>query len=197
MIITKPNHHQAGFTLIELLISMSIFVMVMIIGANFIMTSFKSNRFTSEQEEAIQNARKATENLIRDVREAKISERGDFPLVSIGAQEFIWYGDIDNDGETEKIKYLLDGINLIRIVTQPGALNNYDGGSATTTIATYLNNQAEPIFHYYDDENNATPYIGDVRMVLVKLKVNVTPAIAPADYYVETSISLRNLKDNL
>ena len=39
--------------------------------------------------------------------------------------------------------------------------------------------------------------INEVRLINVILKINVTPLVAPNDYYVETDIQLRNLKDNL
>lgn len=194
----KQLKNKSGFTLIESMVVLLIMVTVITLGSDYIITGFKGTTFESEQHEAIQNARKALENISKDVREASQSERGDYPLSFISAQNFIWYGDIDNDNEAEKIRYFLNSDNTLRrVVTQPGALGNYDGSVTTTTIAYYVNNQAEPIFSYFNSLNAATNIINDVRLVNVRLKLNVTPAVAPNDYYIESDIQLRNLKDNL
>jgi len=187
-----------GFTLIEITVVMSIFILIFILGSNFIVTTLQSTRFTSDQGEAIAQARKAINNISKDVREASRSERGDYPISYMSAQNFMWYGDINNDGSAEKINYLVDDSDLLRVVTAPGASNNYPSSEkSTTTIAHYINNQAEAIFKYYDADNNETATINEVRLIGVILKINVTPAVAPNDYYVETDIQLRNLKDNL
>lgn len=189
--------NQPGYSLIEIIVAISIFLLVFILGANFIIRGFRSITFGSEQETAIQNARRAMENLAKDIREAKSSEKGDYPLSVTEEQNFIWYGDVDNDGVTEKIKYLLLSDILQRIVVEPGAENLYNGLGATTTIAQYVNNQTEPIFAYYDANNNETDIINDIRLINIRLKINVTPEQAPLDYYLDTDIQLRNLKDNL
>jgi len=187
-----------GFTLIEITVVMSIFILIFILGSNFIVTTLQSTRFTSDQGEAIIQARKAIDNISKDVREASSSERGDYPISYMTSQNFIWYGDVNNDGLAEKINYLVYGTDLLRVVTAPGASNNYpDSEKSTTTIAYYINNQTEAIFKYYDADNNETAIINEVRLINVSLKINVTPAVAPNDYYVETDIQLRNLKDNL
>lgn len=189
---------QNAFTLLETIVVMAIMSILMIATSDYIGNGFRSIQFGSEQGEAVSNARKAITNISKDVREAARSERGDYPLDTIEEQNFIWYGDINNDGSAEKIKYLLDGSNLIRVVTPPGISNNYDpSNQSTTTIAQYVNNQGEAIFTYYNSSNNETGIINDVRMVNIVLKMNVTPEIAPKDYYIETDIQLRNLKDNL
>jgi len=190
-----PN--KQGYSLIEISVAISIFIFVFILGANFIIKGFQSTTFSSEQDTAVQNARRAMENLTKDIREARSSEKGDYPLSVNEEQNFIWYGDINNNGITEKIKYFLLNSTLQRIVVEPGAGNLYSGPGATTTIAQYVNNQAEPIFTYFDANNNETDEINNIRLINVKLKINVTPERAPFDYYLETDIQLRNLKDNL
>jgi prepilin-type N-terminal cleavage/methylation domain-containing protein len=189
--------NQSGYSLIEITVTVAIFALVFILGANFIITGFRSMTFGSEQETAIQNARRAMENLAKDIREAKSSEKGDYPLSVTEEQNFTWYGDVDNDGVAEKIKYFLLSSTLQRVIVEPGAGNLYSGPGATTTIAQYVNNQAEPIFTYYDASNNETDEINNIRLINIKLKINVTPERAPLDYYLETDIQLRNLKDNL
>lgn len=189
--------NQPGYSLIEIIVTISIFLLVFMLGANFIIRGFRSITFGSEQETAIQNARRAMENLAKDIREAKSSEKGDYPLSTTEEQNFIWYGDVDNDSITEKIRYSLSENTLQKVIIEPGAENLYNGPGSTTTIAQYVNNQTEPIFAYYDANNNETDIINDIRLINIKLKINVTPERAPLDYYLDTDIQLRNLKDNL
>ena len=196
---TKHNKSSnlTGFTLLEIIVVMSIFILIFIIGSEFIIKGFKSISFGSEQATAINHARKAMENLSVDLREAKKSEKGDYPLLVIEPQNFVWYGDIDNNGVTEKIRYFLDNTELKKTIIEPGLDNNYDGIGTTQAISKYVNNQSENIFTYYDSDNNETNLINGIRLINIKLKINVTPEIAPGDYYIESDIQLRNLKDNL
>lgn len=183
--------------MIEIAFSIAIIGVLMSLGADFIKTGFQAVTFGAEQADATENGRKAMESVSIDVREAAQSERGDYALASAQPQDFQWYGDINNDGKTEFIRYYLNGSDLIRTVTLPDAGNQYTIAGDTTTIAQFINNQALPIFTYYNANNAITANINEIRLIKVFLMVNVTPAIMPNDYEIETDIQLRNLKDNL
>ena len=195
--LNQLNKNTQGFTLVEIIVAMSIFILVFALGSEFIIKGLKSISFGSNQATAINHARRAMENLSIDLREAKKSEKGDYPILTIEAQNFIWYGDVDNDGITEQIRYFLDSSKLKRAIIEPGPDNNYDEAETTEIIAKYVNNQTENIFTYYDGANNETSLINNIRLINIKLKINVKPEIAPGDYYIESDIQLRNLKDNL
>ena len=189
--------NNKGFTLVEVLVSMSILMIIVFISTNFISTSSRSAKFASEQEEAITNARKAMDVTKREIRGANSSERGDYALATIEDDEFSFYSDVDNDGQMENIRYFLTGTNLIKELTEPGASNDYSETPTQQTISHFVNNQEENVFTYFNRDYIETNTINEVRLVNVNLKINVTPTIAPNDYYVETDITLRNLKDNL
>jgi len=188
---------KKGFTLIELMIALSIMVIIFIIGSEFIVKSFKSLTFTSEQDTAIQNARKIMEKVTKEIRECANSERGDYPISEIGDQTLTFYGDVDNDGSAERIHYFVQDSIFIKEATKAGTDKEYNSAISTSTIAEYVNNQSIPIFTYFDSNNATTTLINNVRMIKVKLRLNVTPWRAPDDYDLETNIELRNLKDNL
>jgi len=186
-----------GFTLIEILIAMSIFTVVFILGADYITTGFRGSTFQSEQETAIQNARRGIETMTREIRGANQSAQGDYPLATIDDDNLIFYSDVEYDDTMDKIRYFVDGSDLKKVVTQAGPANDYNQPGATTTIAHYINNQSEPLFAYYDSDYAVTDALNDVRLIKIRLKINVTPERAPNDYYVETDVHLRNLKSNL
>jgi len=191
------NKNKKGFTLVELLISITIMSMLTTLAYNFIQTGFKSTRFVNEEADAIKEARDAMSIMIKEIRGANNSEQGSYPLEIIDDDNFTYYSDIDEDGQMEKVKYFLDATVLKKVVKEPGASNDYNTVGATSTVANYVNNQTEEIFSYYDSNNNVTTIISAIRLIKISLKINVTPEIAPNDYYVESDVHLRNLKDNL
>lgn len=189
--------NQKGFTLFEVLVYMTIFASVFTLGANYIITGFKTFRFASEEETAVQYARRASEIISKELRGANTSAQGAYPLDTIEAQNLIFFSDTDDDGETEKIRYYINNKELFKTTIEPGPLNDYTGTSTSETIAKYINNESEAMFVYYDSDNATTTHINDIRLINMIFKINVTPEIAPNDYYVESSVQLRNLKDNL
>lgn len=189
--------NKTGFTLMEISIAMAIFLTVALLAGDFIIKGFRSTTFGSEQETAIQNARRGMEIMTKEIRGANDSERGDYPLSTVEDDDFVYYSDIDDDGKMERVRYFLDDTLLKKVTTPPGPADDYNMLSATTTISEYVNNQAEAIFTYYDNNYIETGDLDSIRLINIKLKINVTPERAPNDYYVETDVNLRNLKDNL
>lgn len=191
------NKKSAGFTFIEIMIAITVFVFTTIIVNRFLFEGFRSLTFVSEQGEAIEEARDAMEIIITEAREANSSEKGHYALSIINEQEFIYYSDIDNDSQTEKVRYFLEGSELKKSIIEPGPTNDYDGQALISTLAYHINNQAEPIFVYYNFNKEETDLINDVRLIYINLAINITPERKPNDYNAFSSVHLRNLKDNL
>ena len=137
------------------------------------------------------------EIMTKEIRGISNSERGDYPINSFAGDEFIFYSDINYNGRTERVRYYLAGFLLKKEVTEPGPAYDYSGTSTVTTIANHVNNQMEDVFEYYDYQYAEAYNVNDIRLVKLILKINVTPERAPNDFYVETDVSLRNLKSNL
>ena len=181
----------------EILVAISIFMVVAIMSGEFVIMGFRSTTFEAEQETAVRNARRGMEIMVKEIRGANNSERGDYPLAAMEEDNLIYYSDVDDDGYMEKVRYFLDGSLLKKVVTEPGADKSYGGAGATTTISRYVTNKSERIFTYRDSNYAETNNINDVRLINIKLKINVTPERVPNDYDIETDVNLRNLKDNL
>lgn len=194
---------QNGFSLLEITVVMSIFIILFFVSSDFIIRGFKSILFGYEQDSAVQNAKRITNEIIGEVRESAQSDRGDYLLDTVEEQNFSFFSDIYSDEYIEKIRYFLDSDILKKGVIEPigDPLEYLDENEMISEIAEYINNQAEPIFTYYDTNNNliANPLANknSIRLIRVFIKINATPEIAPRDYVVETDIHLRNLKDNL
>ncbi len=197
------SQNNQGFTLMETMVYVLIFVLFIIVAANFVIFGFRSTNFGFEQDSAVQQARQVIKYFSKEVRDAYQAETGDYLLDVVNPQELSFYCDYDGDGRIEKIRYFLDNTVLKKGVIEPsGDPVEYNASAETISeIARYINNQTEPIFTYYDTDNNliADPpgHKTAIRLIHMSLKINVTPQRAPNDYYVEADVQIRNLKDNL
>lgn len=135
---------------------MSIFIILFFVSSDFIIRGFKSILFGYEQDSAVQNAKRITNEIIGEVRESAQSDRGDYLLDTVEEQNFSFFSDIDSDEYIEKIRYFLDSDILKKGVIEPigDPLEYLDENEMISEIAEYINNQAEPIFTYYDTNNN-------------------------------------------
>jgi len=192
----KVNNFNKGFTIFEALIALGIIFIVFFAGSRFIVKSFFFSDFEEAQSTAIQNAREAVEVIIRELREANFSDHGEYALATINNQDLVFYSDVDDDGKMDKVEYFLDERMLKRSVTPPGEDNDYGGVGEINVLARYVNNGSDPIFIYYDENNSITGIKQEVRLVKIEIKVDVNPEKAPLEYFLQSDVHLRNLKDN-
>ncbi|MDD3284960.1 MAG: hypothetical protein PHZ07_05190 [Patescibacteria group bacterium] len=193
------KYKKKGMSLIEIIFTITIGFLVLLVINDFIAKGFKSITISSEKEDAIEHARKALESMTKELRGANSSEKGDYPISTIQEQNFIYYTDIDRDGQTEKIRYYLDKEDnkLKMIIYEPGDLNDYNTTGQTSILAEYVNNNNEKIFSYYDSNGNETDEINKIGLIKILLKINITPTRLPDDYEIETDVQFRNLKDKI
>jgi len=184
-----------GLTLIELTVVISIIILISFIGSDMIISGLKTTRYESEQATAVESARKSMGIMTKEIRGANTSEKGDYPIVTAQEDELTFFNDINGDNLMEKIRYYVDGTNLIREIYLPGDQKDYSIITASSTIATYVNNINTPIFTFYNSNSVETDIINQIRMVKTHIMINVTPTIIPNDYILESNVNLRNLKD--
>lgn len=164
----------------------------MAIVTDLLIKGSRSSAFQREQQEAIDEARDAMAEMTKEIRGAISSEKGDYAIDTAEGDNFIFYNDVDQDGIKEKIRIYRDNTELKKVITEPGSDNLYSGTGLTSVVARYMNNGGEPVFEYADQ--NMTPAVtnNQIRLVTITLKINVTPEVAPADYFLEGSVKLRN-----
>lgn len=203
------KHNNQGVTLIEILIGMTIFVFLALGIYTLVIRGFRVVSFGTDQTDAIRAAEVGIHQMTREIREASTAEDGAYAMELAGDQEIIFYSDIDQDVYTERVRYTLSGDTLVRGVTEPtGDPLDYDPGNdeVVETLVEYVNQGSLPIFTYYnqdypyDTTNNPLPAparLIETKLINVRLRVNVTPGIAPNDFDVQSDIQIRNLKTNL
>jgi len=200
---SRRINSQSGLTLIELAVSISIFIVLFLLAGDFVTRGFKSTAFSMEQDEAVQSARNAMNFFAKELREANQADTGSYLLDTVSPQELSFFTNIDSDASREKVRYFIDGHDFKKgVINATGNPLSYPvGDEIITVISGYINNQATPAFTYYDASNaeiaNPAAQRAQIRMIKAFLMINVTPDVMPADYFMDTYVQIRNLKDNL
>jgi prepilin-type N-terminal cleavage/methylation domain-containing protein len=192
-----------GFSLTEMLVVIALFTIIMLAIFDSIASFYRLNAYTLAQSYQVDNARRGTEFMVRDLREMTFSDNGTFPLVSMGSTTVGFYSDIDRDNSVEYVTYTLASTTLTkRIYNATGNPPVYSTTTPESThiISEYVQNalQGIPIFVYYNNDGDivsATSTVTDIRYVQVSVIVNIDPIRDPGQYMLRSSASLRNLKN--
>jgi prepilin-type N-terminal cleavage/methylation domain-containing protein len=196
-----------GFTLIEVLITATIMVVLggLILTLINIVSRTRLSTFQNLMNIDQTNAQVST--MVRELRNIQVGDNAAYPLERAADQEIIFYSDIDYDGETEKVRYSLNGTQLEKGVIEPtGYPPTYPSANEKVRILTEdVRNGAEPIFYYYngdwpaDTVNNplAQPVrLSESKLMKIYLKLN-TKDEPTSDFILESYTQLRILKENL
>jgi len=125
-----------SFTLIETLVTILIFSLIM--GAVFASVTriYKTHTYAWQQSTAIDEASRGIRIMVREIREAMSGDNGSYPIEKTGDKEFIFYSDIDKDGDIERVRYFLatvgSGTQTQECVTFA------DGGSCNVIFSDFL-----------------------------------------------------------
>ena len=94
---------------------------------------------------------------------------------------------------------------LIGLIPKIGIINpsssppiTYTSGESVSNVVTSVINSANPVFTYYDINNNelSSPVAAkDVKMVKVHLEVNINPNRAPDNINIQSYATIRNLSE--
>jgi type II secretory pathway pseudopilin PulG len=202
------SNYKKGITLIETLVMIGVFTLAMGAIGSLILSIYRSYNYNFQQAAAITEARKGIETMVKEIREARTAEDGSYPLVQAGDLEFVFYGDINGDGATERVRYFLNSTDFKKGIIKPsGDPPQYVLANETIdVISRYVHNGMAPVFTYYNGDwptdtiNNPLPTLtrlSDTKLMHVYLKINVDPSRPPDDFDLESDTQIRNLKTNL
>lgn len=195
-----------GMTLVELIIVIFIFGMIAVATAQFQVDVFRLTGLADKSLNAVFNSRQVLKVMATELRSASPSSTGSYPLQAIATSTITFYSDIDDDGVKERVRYFMQGTNLIRGIIEPtGNPFIYNSASeATTTLVQNVRNATSTnLFDYFDTDYDGTtaplsnPPTSDVRLVRITIKIDEDPNRPPAALTSTTQVSIRNLKDNL
>ena len=197
-----------GFTLIEMLIAMVVLTASAggLLGLQYILSQNQILILSSYKNE--NDASQTVTSFSREIRSAKTSDSGSYPLEIANDSEIAFYSDIDFDGKTERVRYFLTGTQLSKAITKPTdyPVSYPAGQEKVSVVATDIRNGTAPVFYYYnsdwpvDTQNNplsSQNRLANTRSVKMSLKVNKTANESDKDFLVESGVQIRMLKDNL
>ncbi len=203
--IEKNNH---GFTLIEVLVGMAIFIglAATVIALQSLLT--KGEGFSLSTLYTTENANISLQTLTTELRNARQSETGAYPLEEASSNQIIFYSNIDNDPEIERIRYFYTGSELNKGAVEPtGFPATYPlENEIVKTVAQFIQNGINPVFTYYNQDwptdqiNNPLPYpapLGEITLVKISTQINATPARPEGEMTLESFVQIRSLKTNL
>lgn len=199
--------HQ-GFTLVEMLVSAFIMGLVILGALAFAVYYFQSSSFSFEEVQTINEAQIGTTTIIREIREARISEVGGWPLETANDSSLVFYSDINDDGRTDRVRYFIENGELKKGVIEPTLppVSYPTSNEQIRTIAYYVDNGSSPLFTYYNGDwpgdtiNNPlalSERLLNTRYVTVHLRINVNPISGAQPIELQSGVSIRSLKDNL
>lgn len=196
-------------TLIEALLAIFIATLAMEGFTLLFLRSWEQNAFILETGITAAANGRAVDRIVVDLRRASQAANGDYPVESADANNVVFYADTDSNGTVERVHYYLENGTIKKGVREPSTGSipvTYAAGDATvTTVATAIVNTAsDPVFEYYnqdypaDTTNNplSTPAaVQDVRLIKVRLYMNIDPLQAPDYINLQSFAELRNLND--
>lgn len=188
---------KRGFTLVEILIAMTIGSLLILTLGELIVQGYKNYEITANQTTHVAVARRLQETIVRELREAVVSDRGDYPLAKAETNTLTFYSDVDKDAARERIRYWRDGSSLFRGVIEPtGSPPRYDeGAEETRRLGQYLTGTT-PLFRYFDGERRELPIPPDlttIQLVTLFFSIDTAPGKLPRATDIETLVDLRNI----
>lgn len=125
-----------GFTFIEALMVVAVFALLMGAVGGLVLSSYKSYRHMWDQITAVSEARRGVREMVKEIREASMGEDGSYPIAKAEDKEFIFYGDVDYDGDVERVRYFLDSDESSS--KAKSCVSYSTGGECTVTFSEFL-----------------------------------------------------------
>lgn len=199
------RRYVRGFTIIEAVIGVAIGSILLVALLRFLVVGYPLSKITFLQANSNETARIQLGRIAEALRKTRNSDSGAYALVEMLPQKIVFYANVDSDPETERVRYELDGTDLIRGVISPtGSPAVYDESTEdVAVITTHIQNGATPIFTYYTGDYPADPTeltpvdVTEVKYIQFYLLIDADPAVDPAAVEVRSQVQIRNLKTNL
>ena len=204
--IFKKNKHS-GFGLVELIVAVGIFALIGGASTWFVIHGLRYNNIIWEQLSTQNEGRKAVKYFVDDLRKAEESSLGSYPVVKAGEYEVIFYANLDDEVDRERVRYWLEDNTFKKGVVKPSGnpLSYPTENESVVELAHSVVNAEKiaPIFLYYDEnftgtENalDQTVSVVDVRVVKIQLELEKDPTETPIPLHIEGLAQVRNLKTN-
>ena len=197
---------KKGFTAIEIIVVIGICALVGVVILGWQKDIFSLQDIFRKRLSLQDEIRKTIKNFITEVRTARYSSLGGYPIEEATKSSFIFYSNIDSDQLVERIRYFLDGKTFKKGIIKPSGqpLRYRQEDEKIIKLIDNIINPNQEIFLYYDKNYDGTgnplPFPVNISLVrLVKITITADDDLnRPPEAITETSqVTIRNLKDNL
>ena len=206
-LIMKKNIYKKGVTLVEVLVSVGVIVLITITASTFQKDIFTLNFSLQNNLNAQLDARHLVKVMVAELRKTTQSSTGAYPIELASTTTITFYSDVNNNGSIDKVRYFVSGSTIKKgVITPTGNPLTYNPGSEvlSTLIDSVVSSSTLPVFQYYPSSYTGTTSpltqpvdVSQVRLVKITVIIDKDPNKSPAPIVVTSSVSLRNLKDNL
>mgnify|MGYP000011744148 FL=1 len=184
---------KKGFTLIEIIFFMLIISFVLFFLILMIINLSNLDLYLTYGLGNLGEANLFLSEIKRELKSMEISNIGAYPLEEITSTTITFYSDLDNDSLVERIRYFLEGDNLMKGIIKPvGNPLKYNQNEEKVKII--LKNLVIPqkIFSGYDINFNETYDIAKIKLIEVSIKIKT----GSKENFYENSIVInpRNLR---
>ncbi len=192
--------NNKAFSAMETVVYIGIFSLVLGAVSTLILNVYRMHYFSLTQSDAISNTRKALSIMLSAIREASFADNGAYPVEKMAPNEFIFYSDIDNDLKVERVRLFVDNHYLkMGVINSSGIPASYNlDNEKFKTIAQGVRNSdfAVDLFTYKNASSSAITDLNnilDLRVVDLRILIDLDPGRSPGFYDFRTSAALRNI----
>lgn len=202
--LKKPSFRR-GFTVLEMVLVVGLSGLLLTALVRFLVFGYPVSKITLLQIRSTETARLQLKRLAGSLRELRTADTGAYPIAEATPARLIFYANVDGDAATERVRYELTGINLVRGITKPSGnpLSYNLAQESVTTVASNIRNGSSAVFTYYDGNypTNETPVnptnVTAIKYVQFSLTIDADPAGNSNPIQITSQVQLRNLKTNL
>lgn len=189
----------------ETVVAIGIYTILILAITSSTTSLYKANAYALSQSNEVDSARRGMTQWNRDTKEMTIGADGTYPLAVTEPHKLGYYSDTDQDDSVEYVEYELASTTLTKYVYEAtGNPPTYDLSTANReeTLSTYVQNipQSTSTFQYFDETGtllNASASLLEVKYIKAQIIVNIDPLRSPGEFMLRSSITPRNLKENL
>lgn len=177
---------------------------VLLLGITYMVyASYKYYDTIMNQTDITSNLQKNMNLMSKEIREMRQADSGSYALGEATNAEILFYSNIDNTSDVERIRYKKDGTCLKKGVTKPSGspLAYLDANETFSTLTCNLDNAtSEPVFAFYSGYPSSSTLLPDpvvprsVKIIKISLRIK-SPSIknAPTSKIINFYVTPRNI----
>jgi type II secretory pathway pseudopilin PulG len=194
MLYHKDNR---GLTLLEVLVAIGIATLVIGSIVTIFLVSFRSKDIVFDQLLSQGQARQVVQEFVGELRSARASSIGAYPLETAGTSTIVFYANVDSDTLVERVRYFISSTGTFKrgVIKPTGTPMTYP--TSNESISSMVNYVSSTTGLFYYDQNytgSATSTslsqpvsVTTVRLVEIRLVLDRDPTKSPVPIIIQSN----------